>query len=242
MKVKLKISAIIPAHNEEGRISSVLETLISSKLFDEIIVVNDASTDKTSNEVKKNFSGVRLISKKKSNGKADAMILGAKKAKNEIIFFCDADLINLKKTHLESLINPVISGKLRMSVGAQEYMQPLKKKNFYRKIKSLFNNFGGNGRPYLNDFVKGMGGERVLWKNNFLKIKEIVGSGYGVEQEMNRYYEKNNLKFDYFVLTSVSHFPKIEKWGLFRGSVRQLAYYFTASHHLIKYLWDRLIN
>lgn len=232
-----KISAVIPAHNEEGRIGLVLNVLVSAKLFAEIIVVDDASSDNTSTEVKNNFPTVRLIKKKKTNGKADAMILGAKKAINDVLFFCDADLINLKKQHLMQLITPVLSGELRMSIGVQEYIAPFKGDKNYKKFKAWFNNFGGGGRPYLNEYVKGMGGERVLFKKDFLKIKSLKGSHYGVEQELNLHFLKNNLKFRYFVLKDVSHFSKIEKWGYLKGIIKEFNYLRIA----VYYLFARLI-
>ena len=52
----MKCSLIIPAYNEEKTIEFCLASAFSQKrLPDEIIVVNDGSTDKTAEIVKKSF-------------------------------------------------------------------------------------------------------------------------------------------------------------------------------------------
>ena len=43
----MKISAIIPAFNEEPRIGNVLDVVKEMELIEEIIVVDDGSTDNT---------------------------------------------------------------------------------------------------------------------------------------------------------------------------------------------------
>ena len=49
-----KISVIIPAHNEEDLIGRSIDSVLANKFENkEIIVVNDGSTDKTSQIVKK---------------------------------------------------------------------------------------------------------------------------------------------------------------------------------------------
>ncbi|MDO8741795.1 MAG: glycosyltransferase, partial [Candidatus Roizmanbacteria bacterium] len=40
---KYTISVIVPAYNEERKISHVLRSLVNSSLADEVIVVNDGS-------------------------------------------------------------------------------------------------------------------------------------------------------------------------------------------------------
>ena len=48
-----KISVIVPAYNEEKTVGKVLDVLTSSNIPDEVICVNDGSTDNTSNEIRK---------------------------------------------------------------------------------------------------------------------------------------------------------------------------------------------
>ncbi|MEM7821634.1 MAG: glycosyltransferase [Candidatus Aenigmatarchaeota archaeon] len=83
------VSFIVAAHNEERIIKKMLENL---KKVDypnyEIIVVNDGSTDRTSEIAKK--CKVKVIDKKKT-GKADSLNSGLKYARGEIVACVDAD-------------------------------------------------------------------------------------------------------------------------------------------------------
>ena len=47
MIAQQRVAALIPAHNESGRISKVLTVLMAVEELDEIIVVDDGSTDAT---------------------------------------------------------------------------------------------------------------------------------------------------------------------------------------------------
>lgn len=83
----MKLSAIILAKNEEKMIGDCLESV---KWTDEIIVVDDGSTDKTLEIVKK--FGVKEIVKAPVNSNfSDRRNLGAKRASSEWLLYVDAD-------------------------------------------------------------------------------------------------------------------------------------------------------
>lgn len=107
------ISIIIPAHNEEKNIQEVLESLIASD-YDkkEIIVVDDGSTDNTYGIVKKfsNKHPIKLI-KGKHQGKARAVNLAIKSAKNDYLVIVDADT-TVKKDTLKNLVQPFQEDKV----------------------------------------------------------------------------------------------------------------------------------
>jgi cellulose synthase/poly-beta-1,6-N-acetylglucosamine synthase-like glycosyltransferase len=87
-----KISILIPAHNEEKNIGKTLKSVLSidyPKKKLEVIVIDNASKDKTSEVVKK-FKKVKLI-KIPVAGKAIALNEGLKVATGEIIGILDAD-------------------------------------------------------------------------------------------------------------------------------------------------------
>ena len=86
----LKISLIIPAYNEEKYIG---ECLLSARKhaadFCEIIVINNASTDKTA-DIAKSFPGVRVVDEPQK-GLTRARQRGLLEASGDIIAFIDAD-------------------------------------------------------------------------------------------------------------------------------------------------------
>ena len=79
----MKLSIVIPAHNEEdcieGTITELVNTLSSESISHEIVVVNDASTDKTREKVThliQSYPSVRLIDNVPPHGFGFAVRMG----------------------------------------------------------------------------------------------------------------------------------------------------------------------
>jgi glycosyltransferase involved in cell wall biosynthesis len=95
----LDVSIIVPARNEEANIGDCLRSLTSQTgVTFEIIVVDDASTDRT-REIAQSFAGVRVISPKPPRdnwtGKNNALVAGTKEAHAGWLLFTDADTLHL---------------------------------------------------------------------------------------------------------------------------------------------------
>ncbi len=86
----MKISVIIPAHNSVATLARAIDSVLEqSYKVDEIIVVDDGSTDATS-EVAKMYDEVSLL-RQKHMGVSSARNNGVMMAANEWIAFLDAD-------------------------------------------------------------------------------------------------------------------------------------------------------
>jgi glycosyltransferase involved in cell wall biosynthesis len=86
------VSIVIPARNEKKSIAACLESVFKDRYFNkEVIVVDDASTDHTSNILKR--FPVTVIRNTKPMGPSSARNIGVAKAKGETIIFIDAHCI-----------------------------------------------------------------------------------------------------------------------------------------------------
>lgn len=86
----MKFSIVIPAYNVEKYLGRTIETALSQTLLpDEIIVVDDGSTDNT-RKIAESFKHIRYFYQKNS-GAAVARNRGAKEAVGDWILFLDAD-------------------------------------------------------------------------------------------------------------------------------------------------------
>ncbi|MGE4285522.1 MAG: glycosyltransferase family 2 protein [Phycisphaerae bacterium] len=91
MTDKLNITAVLPAYNCSANIARALESVLAqSRRPDEVIVVNDGSTDNTAEIVRSFGEDVRLIEQANAGASA-ARNAGIKEAKGEWIAFLDSD-------------------------------------------------------------------------------------------------------------------------------------------------------
>lgn len=93
-----KLSVVIPAYNEEksiknGSLEEVWSFLKKQKYDWEIIIVDDASTDKTlflSQGFAKTHIGIKVFAEP-HRGKGGSVIAGMLKANGDVVIFCDMD-------------------------------------------------------------------------------------------------------------------------------------------------------
>ncbi len=104
-----KVSVIIPAYNEENTVGRVVDVIRQVSCVDEIIVVDDGSSDNTAQEAEE--AGAIVISHEVNKGKGEALYTGYKNVECDIIAFIDADIHNLTSKKVESMIKPILDGK-----------------------------------------------------------------------------------------------------------------------------------
>lgn len=186
-----KLTAIICVFNEEKTIKNVVST-VADYFFDEVIVVNDGSTDKTDKILKEisPFYNFKYIVLPKNNGKGYAMATGIESSTCEIIAFIDADLSKLNADHLSKLITPMIYKAADMVLG-----QP-----------------GETLIDYSINPFKSFTGQRAVFKKDILPIvNKMRHSKFGVETLINLYYQSEGKKVKYVMLEGLIHPTKFDK-------------------------------
>lgn len=200
----MKVAAIVPAYNEEKRITAVLHTLIDSGAVDEVIVVNDGSSDGTA-AVAQAVVGVQVVTLPRNQGKGGAMREGAMRTEADVLLFFDADLIGLTVRHIEDLLAPVCAGDATMSMGI----------------------FKG-GRLWTDMaqfFAPAITGQRAIRRDVFLNIPDLQSVGYGIELAINDFVHGQGLVRRDVTLRGVTHPMKEEKLGWARGAASRSRMY-----------------
>jgi len=114
------IAAILPVFNEELNVSGVLDVLHASSILDEIILVDDGSSDNTFeilNQAAAVDRRIQLIRHDQNRGKGQAIFSGWAATCAPILLLLDADLKDLTPEHIQALLAPVIEHRADMTLG-----------------------------------------------------------------------------------------------------------------------------
>ncbi len=144
-----KISIVIPAFNEAGRIPATLDAVIecvrTQKWDVEIIVVNDGSTDNTAqlvNDIARNAPELRLLENPGNRGKGYAVRNGVLHSLGDVVMFTDSDL-SAPIIEAERLF-AAIAGGADIAIGSrwlatsrQTHRQPLYRQFFGRCFNAV---------------------------------------------------------------------------------------------------------
>ena len=197
------VSAIVPAYNEAGTIEGVIQALADHPAIDDIIVVDDGSSDDTATKVQ--TSGATLFRFEANQGKARAMAKGVELARHETIFFLDADLHGLNSETIDALVKPVLYGEYDMFVAIRDRRQSLLNKIVY--------------------FSPILGGERVLRKSLWREIPSWCVQSFQIEIALNYFSKRSGGRMGFSLMPGLTHVKKEKKRGFWPGVAARVRMY-----------------
>lgn len=174
------ISIIMPAYNEANKIKNTLENIYSIEEIDEIIVVDDGSSDNTSEIVSSIESKkIKIFKLEQNKGKGYALNYGLNIAMEnaDIIGFLDADLGSSSK-EVKKLIDSILNNEADVIIAK---FPPAKKKGGLGFVKGLAKKSVLEMTGKELDAT--LSGQRLFKKEVLNKFDEIP-FGYGVEVGM----------------------------------------------------------
>jgi len=138
MEIQSLVSVIIPVYNASQYLEKCIAAITSSTYSSyEIIVVDDASLDESSEIARK--LGTIVLELPCQSGPAKARNYGAKKAQGDILLFVDSDVLIKKDTISRIVDNFTRNSDISAIFGS--YDENPSEKNFFSQYKNLFHHF-----------------------------------------------------------------------------------------------------
>ncbi len=191
----IKLSVIIPVFNEKKSIEIVVNKILNLNLCYEIIIVDDCSTDGSTEKIKNYESNpiIKCIFHKKNSGKGSALQSGIKEASGDFILFQDADL-EYDPEEYPKLIEPFKNTDADIVYGSRFLGGKYVRIHFFwhylaNKLLTLLTNIVTNLN--LSDMETGF----KLFKAKAIKSITLKENSFGIEPEITVKLAKQKLVF-----------------------------------------------
>ncbi len=113
------VSVVIPALNEEEPIAGVVRECLATGVPDEVIVVDNGSTDRTAEQARE--AGARVITAPRGYGRAcaaGARAVSGPRSRDDIIVFLDGDGSDIP-VFISQLVEPIARGTHDFVIGSR---------------------------------------------------------------------------------------------------------------------------
>src|SRR5438067_4942728 len=111
-----KVSVVIPALNEEEPIAGVVRECFATRLPDDLIVVDNGSTDRTAERARE--AGARVVTAPRGYGRACAAGVRALSPDCQIVVFLDGDGSDVPAI-MNKLVDPIARGTHDFVIGSR---------------------------------------------------------------------------------------------------------------------------
>lgn len=113
------LSVVMPAYNEEATILEILEKVLASPFTAEVLVIDDASSDRTAELVRTvTDPRVRLVSQSPNQGKGAALRRGFAEVSQPFVIVQDADL-EYNPDDYQQMLAPLLRGSADVVFGSR---------------------------------------------------------------------------------------------------------------------------
>ncbi len=197
-----RFSLVIPIYNEEDNIIDLLNEIcndLANKLKFEIIIINDGSTDNTSQKLSQfNRANIKVINNKKNLGQSRSIHLGISNSSTDTIVTIDGDGQNIPKDILKLTKIYFEREEIKLVSGIRIRRKDSIIKLVSSRIANLIRNL------ILRDNCKDTGCSlKIFDKNIFLSFPFFDG----IHRFIPAFYVRNNYIVSY---VNVGHRPRMK--------------------------------
>lgn len=200
----MKVSCLIPCYNERERIAKVLDIVVSTQSVQQVICVDDGSTDGTADYIEANWPTVEVIRLLRNHGKTKAIKQGLQYVDYATLLMMDADLQGLRKEELEAALDAYKEcHEVDMII--------------MRRINSPW-----FVKWYRSDVL--LSGERILQTADLKQVLRQRLKCYQLEVAINRYMLRHKKVVRWMPWSAINTY-KVDKLGVLDGSRKEFNMY-----------------
>lgn len=186
----MKLSVVVPVYNEEATVKKILKKLLKVKEIDEIVVVDDGSTDGTKKILDAQKSKKIKIYRQQNQGKGSAVRLGLGKVSGQHVLIQDADL-EYDPQDIEHLLQNIDRDGVEVVYGSR-FLGPHSNLLFWHRVGNYFLNALVN--LLYNTTLSDMETCYKLIPTDLLKELDLKANGFDLEPEITCKLLKRKIK------------------------------------------------
>lgn len=134
----MKVSIIMPVYNEKATIEEIVRRVLAVPIDQELLIVNDASTDGTAEALAAMTDGrLRIFTHERNQGKGAAIRTAIPQAIGDVIVIQDGDL-EYDPAQIPTLIEPIQRGVADVVYGSRFLGGPHRAHLFWHHVANQF--------------------------------------------------------------------------------------------------------
>jgi glycosyltransferase involved in cell wall biosynthesis len=179
----MKLSVVVPVYNEKNTIAEILRRVRATGRADEIILVDDGSTDGT-REILRTLEtdpAVHILFHEKNQGKGAALRTGFQHATGEVILVQDADL-EYNPSEYPALLEPIESGQADVVYGSRFLGSKRRVTMFWHMVANQLLTLATN--VFYNSILSDMETGYKVFRADLLKAIPLRANRFDFEPEI----------------------------------------------------------
>jgi glycosyltransferase involved in cell wall biosynthesis len=179
------LSIVVPAYNEEATLSEIMARLLAVSEADEIVIVDDCSTDGTgtiADRLAAEHPRIKVAHHPVNAGKTEALKTGFAMTTGQIVIVQDADL-EYDPSEISDVIAPILEGHADVVYGSRFLVRKASRALYF------YHYLGNKGLTFLSNVCTNVNMTDVetcykAFRGEIIRNMTITSTGFGFEIEV----------------------------------------------------------